>query len=511
MKIAVVEDESSIRNGLAKMISRLDPEYELVGTAANGIEGLHLVKKTDPDLVIMDIQMPEMNGLDMLERLRKDGYTGRAVVLTAYSDFDYAKRAIGMNIDNYLLKPIKIQEFKETLWNIRNALEKEKGIENIQEKYLSLVQIFRGCALAEFPVDEELNRLTTQEYGLDIREPLEVFSIWMGKYYNRQVSEVRQILETYTGRVADYSSTIIESARQHQILVILYHCQNREKILKRYMEMLIPAICRALSPVPVFLWARSDGMAGLQEAYEEIIADREWNLSFPRGTLLIRENLRKMHPVPLKYPLEVEETMRRMITERNQDGFLEALEQFIRMYRNGSCHPNEIREACIRFSMAILNLAKTLGRTAGISSAQEIVGAISQAVTWNEIRSVMEQLYEKTAVPEKSETVSDLVHRAGMLIEEYYSQGITLEELAQKLKVSEEYLSTQFKKETGMSFTETVRRYRIDKIKELLLHSSLKLNQIADMVGYSDPKYMSKVFKEEVGVLPAEFRKNFSS
>ena len=511
MKIVVVEDESSIRNGLAKMIGRLDPDYELVGTAGNGLEGLQLVQETEPDLVIMDIQMPEMNGLDMLEHLRKGGYTGRAVVLTAYSDFDYAKRAIGMNIDNYLLKPIKIQELKETLRNIRTVLEKEKGIENMQEKYLSLPQIFRGCALAEFPVDEELNKLTTKEYGLDISEPLEVFSIWLGKHYSRQVAEVRQIVETYTGRVADYSSTIIESARQHQILVFLYHCQDREKIQKRYVEMLIPAICRAISPIPVFMWAESDGMAGLQVAYEEIIANREWNLSFPRGTLLKLEDLKHIQTVPLKYPSDVEEKMRRMMTERNQEGFLEALEQFIRMYRNGSCHPNEIREACIRFIMAILSLAKTLGRTTGLGAAQEIVGSVSKAVTWNEIRGIMEQLYEKTAVQEKSEAVSDLVKRAGLLIEEYYNQGITLDELAQKLKVSEEYLSSQFKKETGMSFTETVRRYRIDKIKELLVHSSLKLNQIADMVGYSDPKYMSRVFKEEVGVLPAEFRKNFSS
>ena len=180
MKIAVVEDESSIRNGLAKIIKKLDPEYELVGTAGNGLEGLHLVQNTEPDLVIMDIQMPEMNGLDMLEHLRKDGYTGRAVVLTAYSDFDYAKRAIGMNIDNYLLKPIKIQELRETLWNIRNVLEKERGIENMQEKFLSLPQIFKGCMLAELPVDEELNKLTLREYGLDIKDSLEVFSIWMG-------------------------------------------------------------------------------------------------------------------------------------------------------------------------------------------------------------------------------------------------------------------------------------------------------------------------------------------
>lgn len=106
----------------------------------------------------------------------------------------------------------------------------------MQEKFLSLPQIFKGCMLAELPVDEELNKLTLREYGLDIKDSLEVFSIWMGTNYDRQVAKVRQIVETYTGRVADYSSTIIESVRQHQLLVILYHCQNREKIQKRYVE-----------------------------------------------------------------------------------------------------------------------------------------------------------------------------------------------------------------------------------------------------------------------------------
>ncbi len=124
------------------------------------------------------------------------------------------------------------------------------------------------------------------------------------------------------------------------------------------------------------------------------------------------------------------------------------------------------------------------------------------------IRELMQNFYDAiTGGQDQPESVSLLVKRALSMIETYYSQGITLEELAERLCVTDEYLSTLIKKETGISFTETVRKMRIERIKELLLHSSLKLNQIAEMVGYSDPKYMSKVFKEEVGMLPAQFRK----
>lgn len=89
-----------------------------------------------------------------------------------------------------------------------------------------------------------------------------------------------------------------------------------------------------------------------------------------------------------------------------------------------------------------------------------------------------------------------------------YDQGITLEEMADKLFVSEEYLSSQFKKEIGVGFKEMVRTLQIERIKELLTNTKLKLNQIAELAGYSDAKYMSRVFKDEVGVLPSEFRKS---
>ena len=130
------------------------------------------------------------------------------------------------------------------------------------------------------------------------------------------------------------------------------------------------------------------------------------------------------------------------------------------------------------------------GFTLPESVRQALVSQVDKAVPYCEVRGM---------VPAREAILA--YHKSRGL------QGITLEELAERLCVTDEYLSMLIKKETGMSFTETVRRMRIERIKELLLHSGLKLNQIAEMVGYSDQKYMSKVFKEEVGMLPAQFRK----
>lgn len=507
MKIVVVEDENSIRKGLAKMLPKLKPEYTVEGTAANGREGLELITRTMPDLVIMDIQMPEMDGLDMLTQLRMQGMTCRVVVLTAYSDFTYAKRAIELNIDNYLLKPIKIPELKETLRIIAESLEQEKGKEMLQERLLSLEQIFRGSILAELPIDEELSQVAKSRYGLDTREQLAVFAVWLGRHYEEQFEQTVKILESYTAGMTEYECLILPSVRYRLVAIIFYHMKDPAKTGKWYGSTVVPAICRAIKPTPVFNWITCEGLETLPAAFAELDRDRMWNLGYPAGTLITPEEIGKIEPVPVKYPFELEEQMKKAVSNQNREDFLAALQQFAQMGACGLYHPNELRETCVRFCVALLSLAKTIGKVKENISTRTMVGEISQAVTWDEIREVFENLYQSVVVDEEEDNVSLLVKRAKKIIEEYYSQGITLEELAQRLCVSDEYLSTQFKKETGMSFTETVRKYRIDRIKELLLHSGLKLTQIADMVGYSDPKYMSKVFKEEVGMLPAEFRK----
>lgn len=508
MKIVIVEDENSIRNGLSGILPKLNMRYQVVGTAANGREGLEAIARTRPDLVIMDIHMPEMDGLTMLSHLREQGVLCRVVVLTAYSDFSYAKRAIELNIDNYLLKPIKIPELKNALESVQESLNEETGKEKLREQLLSLEQIFRASILAELPIDENLNLAMREKYGLDVNEPLALFSVWLDRRYDELVGAVERALEEYTGRATDYRCCVIRFSRQQMVGVILYNLQDVEKIRKRYEKLALSTIRRIVDSDQPFNWEECENLNGIADAFTELKAKRRWNLSFPDGTVISPQLLAETEVAVLKYPLDIDAMIRQAVASENEKIFSNVVEFLVQSCRNGVHQPEEIREAWIRFSMGVMTLARNTGKTREPLATQEVAGRLTQAVTWQEIRETVKSMYRMILTEETENTsVSLMVKRASQMIGEYYNQGITLEELAQKLCVSEEYLSTQFKKETGVSFKDTVKKYRIDKIRELLLHSSLKLNQIADMVGYSDPKYMSKVFKDEVGMLPAEFRK----
>ena len=176
--------------------------------------------------------------------------------------------------------------------------------------------------------------------------------------------------------------------------------------------------------------------------------------------------------------------------------------------------PEEVKAYLIRFSLAVANAYRAKHEISSEAVLMDLTMGLGQAVSWNKIEQSIDGFLNQLSFDVmrlgQTREFSPMVQKAAEMARKYFDQGLTLEETASQLYVSEEYLSTQFKKETGVGFAETVRRYRIEKIKELLLGTKLKLNQISELVGYSDPKYMSKVFKEEIGMLPSEYRKNIN-
>ena len=126
MRIVIVEDEVRIREGFFKLLGKLGDEYEIVGEAENGRAGLEICRAKKPDLVITDVQMPEMDGLQMLQAISDEGLDIKAIVLSAYSEFEYARTAMKLGVTEYLLKPLNISDFSTALENIRHQMEEDK-------------------------------------------------------------------------------------------------------------------------------------------------------------------------------------------------------------------------------------------------------------------------------------------------------------------------------------------------------------------------------------------------
>lgn len=126
MKAVVVEDEILIREGLCKLMKKMFPEITIVSTAGNGQEGLLCIERDRPELIITDIRMPVMDGLEMIVKMQEAGMFPKVIVLTAYSEFSYAQQAVKLGVNDYIIKPVEVQEFVQTIRRVQNLYEQKR-------------------------------------------------------------------------------------------------------------------------------------------------------------------------------------------------------------------------------------------------------------------------------------------------------------------------------------------------------------------------------------------------
>ena len=518
MKILVVVREKAEADNIERMLQRIVPISEanekecedcckVVGAAGDGKTGYEMIRRECPDLVIADVELPETDGLEMLEKLRGEYSDVKAVLLAEKEDFNQAKRAIGLGVEGYLVRPVSEDELRQAVGRAEEKLEKER----MTEAVLSIENIFMSCLNGQISPDPFFDRMTKQRFGFTIEEPGAVFAVWLGDSFEEQKREAKSIIgqaEVFDpGRI----SRVFEARVWNLLFVVLYRIEDEEQAYTYFERKIVPKLCRKLQGTVVCIWSEADRIVDLPDVLKHMNSMKDWNLLFDRGELIRQEVIDSQKTMPLKYPAAIEDQVRQAVPAKDSEEIRRAYYRFYDYIRREPHSPGDMKECLIRFNMVLLNIYKTQCEVESELEIQRCMHAIAVAMSWREVREAMNRFltmlnfnaFEK----EEDSLLSPLVRKAVQIVRKYYDQGITLEEVAGRLFVSEEYLSTQFKKETGAGFTETVRKYRIDRIKGLLIGTKLKINQIAELTGYADSKYMSRVFKEETGMLPTEFRK----
>ena len=197
MKAVVIEDEILIREGLCKLMKKMFPEIEVTGTAGNGQEGLLCIERDKPDMIITDIRMPVMDGLEMITKMQESGIFPKVIVLTAYSEFSYAQQAVKLGVSDYIIKPVVVQEFVRTIRKIQNLYEQEQ--KRTPDTMGSLENIVSGILYGTSILDEEMESFLDKKYGIEKDMPLIELLVYMGESFEaereRKRKEMCQILK----------------------------------------------------------------------------------------------------------------------------------------------------------------------------------------------------------------------------------------------------------------------------------------------------------------------------
>lgn len=504
MRIVIVEDEIRIREGIANLLHKLGNEYVVLGEASDGDEGLDMCLRENPDLVITDIRMPHMDGITMLEEMYKQGLKTKAIVLSAYSEFEYARGAMRLGVTEYLLKPVSLMDFSNALNNIRVQLEEEqlKKPHNIGTLEQTLTDLYYGSV----KMDDEIEAYLSEKYGIDSGKQFCVIGAYLGRLYEN-VEKYKTILRNVFAENKDIESILIESPFRKAIVIIVYKYKTPLEV-ERWLQyrMLQDDIAGV-----VFGFVIAENIAAIKSSYDCLSQYMDWNISFEKEILISYPKITNVQTSICTYPMDAEAQLKLALCSADKEKVERALKNFHSSFLDGKIYaPREIKDCYVRFLWFAMEIARDLGNVdARKIERQDLLKRIMDANSKSELTSLSSEILDIISnVREVKEDVTDLtVKRAKSIIHEYYNTGITLDEIANKLNITPEYLGTKFRTETGVTFSTYMKDYRITKAKELLMGTNLKLYEIADRVGYNDPKYFSRVFKEETGQLPADYRK----
>ncbi|HHV12467.1 MAG TPA: response regulator [Clostridiales bacterium] len=501
MRIIIVEDEIKIREGLSKLIDKHTP-HEIIGEAKDGEEGLELILRLKPDLVISDIRMPVMDGLEMLTRLNGMKVRIHAVILSGYSEFDYAKRAIGLNVKDYLLKPVTLEDVQLLL----ERMEKKIAEERLAQKGTPQSCI-RDVILGSTEYDEETIRSIC---GFKLTMRYQMYLGYIGATRATYSAEYIERMELIRNRFPETVIHTIHMEATKEIVTLIAGEISYEEI-SDYFERRVLATLKGREEQTPWSAARFEKLTEQAKTYKGLKNIQKFGISIENDLLITRERISGLRKAKYRYPIEIENKIKAEICNGTRDKLDEYKNEFFLFMKNKGYEPASVVDGYMRLYTATANLLQEIDtKNYEILRQMNILMQISEARTRVELeKAYSEVIHLLVSVKEKREDIRNYtIKRTINYIRDHYKEGITLEETAHKLNITPEYLCTLFNRELGMNFSAFLTEFRLSHAKRLLKGTELKIYEIAAEVGYSDPKYFNRVFKEKYGVSPGEFRQN---
>ncbi len=511
MRIIVVEDEDRIREGIVELISKMNPDYKVIGEAENGLIGLEVISSCKPDLVIVDIKMPVMDGIEMLMLLKERGIKHKTIILSGYSDFEYAQKAIKIGVSEYLLKPITAKDLEQTLKNVKKEINMSKILEVKQPQVLNSIEnIFQNLILRDLNDTDKMYKYLKEVYGINPEGIFILVNIYLGVEFNTLKHKTEQVIRPLLDRYKGTNYCIFELPLHFELIILIFDFKEKNSLERFFQNIIIRELHRENIKGIACGWICFSTLKDINNSLKILRKELKWSIVLGEDVLISYPKNRQINTKLIQYPIDIETNAKAAVCCFDTDKLDKLFRRFLSWWGKEIYEPSGVIEAFIRFASSIINVVKEIDYELyeGISQKETLQG-LMDSVTWNELENALMSIVEKILLYKKKgkHIVSLVIKKTLSLIDEFYMNGITLDEIASRMNITPEYLGSLFYKETGVNFSVYIKEFRIKKAKELLIGTEFKIYEIAEKVGYQDPKYFSRVFKEVTGMTPGEYQK----
>lgn len=523
--VLLVDDEEEVIQIIMKKIDWESLGFTVIGYASNGVQALEMVSEDMPDVVMTDIKMPYMDGLELSRRLRKEAPDIRILLFTGFDEFEYAKEAVHLEIDEYILKPINSTELTETLTRLKTSLDKERSekrnVEKLESYYmqsLPMLQTNFYTMMLEGRIKEDRLAEEMADCRIELTGPVYCVVIFHTSTHHipegmsmplltvsvqKQAEEMMK--EKWRASLFPYAGDTVMVAQLESEQDVADLTDDGDRFV-RSMKRTLGAIVTAGIGAPV------TAITDLGQSYNGAREAVSYRALYGSSRSI---NIREIVPQEETYQEEQEDA---------------SLHEFLRQIRMGD--HDSIRRAVDELQEKIRRENVTLKQyRVGV---MDLLGslyrfAMSNDLSLEEIEGSQEELYR--TVPEMDQdTFHDWLIRIGTALQDnlsiarsqntrsyvtnakkyvrdhYADSDLSLEKICSELGVSESYFSSIFKKETGEAFVGFLTSYRMQVAARMLMETDAKNYEIAARTGYADANYFSYVFKKQYGMSPSKYR-----
>lgn len=500
-QLMIIDDEPVVREGIKQLIPWSEYNFTICAEGVDGKDGLKKILKYSPDLVLVDIKMPGMSGIELIREAKKLDFDGKFIILTGHSDFEFAKSAISLGVRAYLLKPIDENELRENVKEVLAELEAKKNLDDyytlseIKARQVVLRRLLRPSE------DKECIHREIKLYGMDFK-------------YNCFCVAIISQKDKDTGQEPEIDIEQVENIQK-----------KSAKIESIYLDNNLVLICKGCSYTEIkehLLHYNQKVKIEKKEGFfiavgQDVTRWEDINFSYECAKLLIDNEFlyKDMDAVSIDDfktgysdgESKFAERLCKLIEIGDRERIKERLDNLKEMYKSKAMKETEIK---VQVTHNIVLLHGMLEKkypdritdyhdfdliTDQIKKSDSLEDLIHRVCTY------AIELSEKIGIS----TTDNIVKRVLAYMERNYIQDLKLEDIAKIFCYNSAYLGKVFKKVTGDSFNNVLNNIRINNAKRLLLETDLKVYQISEQVGYSNTDYFYTKFKKHVGLSPREF------
>jgi two-component system response regulator YesN len=535
IKLLLVDDEAMEREGLRDYMPWDQLGIEVAGEASDGMQALRLAEALKPDIVITDIKMPGMDGIEFVARLKEQSPTVKVIFISVYSDFEYARNAVMLNAFGYVLKPVNFYKLSEVLGKVvaqikeelYSTQQKEELRQQIRENQRSLQNQFLVNVLVHGKSLPKETLYKRAEY-LDLALPEDHFYVAVACIddYKRLeellTEESKQFLNitllNLLNDAALHGASLYPVQIRDGIFAVIVNTSSRGVSFKKEMIRTFEACLNKMSAVcagsaTVGISDLCRGIEDIPVAYEQALSTTKAKWYLGKGQIIFFSDISIANSIE-----EVNADMSDQIREISQYTFAgdmnSAADTIHRLFENmkgwEEDTPQSIRNACLLLMHECRRLLAEIDDNPDniLGSYFSIYETVSQIETRHELESWLVTVLKKVddrIQQKKNAKGRRLVDRIIEVINRRYHENLSIEDISNEVFFSSNYIRKVFKDETGQTITEYLLQVRMKKATELMRDSQLHVHDIGQRIGYENISYFCQVFKQYYGVTPKEY------